>query len=470
MTTSSSRLLGRPTLVVLFLVVTLVYGMSPVAQNGDAYLYPATAWTMVHDRTLALESFHGIEELDNHYGVGNTPSGAHVNRYPWVPALLFVPAIIVVDVVQQLGIGRGSRALIADGTRSNGLLQLAIAAPVTALVSVLIALIAFERLTGEVRRRRRLALLVAFGFAFGTSAWSTVSRALWQHGPGLVVAATAVLLAQRLARRQRGGHRTAAALGAVVAIAYTARPTHALTVVAFSTWVLWQHRQQAVAYFAGAGSVALPWLTVNQQTWKAPLPPYFSGDRIGLQPGYLEGLGGVLVSPSRGLLVFCPIVLLAAARLWRSRIRTPMDLGPLDVVLSVTFAVSIVLLAALAREAWWGGHSYGPRLLSDMLVYVAVLAVPTIDHLEARCRARKLAGRRMPAAAALAVVALTWSVVINAQGAISRSTACWNVRPDDIDEHPDRLWSWTDPQFLAAPQRLWSTKSVVAATLADDCT
>jgi hypothetical protein len=38
---------------------------------------------------------------------------------------------------------------------------------------------------------------------------------------------------------------------------------------------------------------------------------------------------------------------------------------------------------------------------------------------------------------------------INGRGATSEATAMWNVRPASVDEHPERLWDWRDPQFLA---------------------
>ena len=47
----------------------------------------------------------------------------------------------------------------------------------------------------------------------------------------------------------------------------------------------------------------------------------------------------------------------------------------------------------------------------------------------------------------LTVVALVWSVGVNAQGAILRSAWCWNNEPTSVDAHPSKLWDWSDPQF-----------------------
>jgi hypothetical protein len=67
------------------------------------------------------------------------------------------------------------------------------------------------------------------------------------------------------------------------------------------------------------------------------------------------------------------------------------------------------------------------------------------------------------------VVALGWSVFTNASGALARSAWCWNLQPGDIDNNPGRVWSWSDPQFLTAAQRLVDTGSL-SQTVAGHCT
>ena len=44
---------------------------------------------------------------------------------------------------------------------------------------------------------------------------------------------------------------------------------------------------------------------------------------------------------------------------------------------------------------------------------------------------------------------LLGSVFINTLGATSHATWVWNQRPKEIDNYPERLWDWRQPQFLA---------------------
>ena len=45
------------------------------------------------------------------------------------------------------------------------------------------------------------SVVLALLFAFGTSAWSTASRALWQHGPDMLMLTTGLYLLSLSARR-----------------------------------------------------------------------------------------------------------------------------------------------------------------------------------------------------------------------------------------------------------------------------
>jgi hypothetical protein len=52
----------------------------------------------------------------------------------------------------------------------------------------------------------------------------------------------------------------------------------------------------------------------------------------------------------------------------------------------------------------------------------------------------------------LGALLLVASISINAFGAADRDTALWNIRPQNIDLHPERNWDWREPQFLALLQ------------------
>jgi len=47
------------------------------------------------------------------------------------------------------------------------------------------------------------------------------------------------------------------------------------------------------------------------------------------------------------------------------------------------------------------------------------------------------------------VILIAISVFMHVRGAYSHDASIWNVRPNNVDEHSERLWDWSHPQFLA---------------------
>jgi hypothetical protein len=146
------------------------------------------------------------------------------------------------------------------------------------------------------------------------------------------------------------------------------------------------------------------------------------------------GAAGLLVSPSRGLLIFSPVVLVALLG-----IPAVLRLVPYHGIGWGLAGSAALYLVYGAYTVWWGGHSYGPRYLLDLLV---MLTPPAAVALDVMLRARW--------AQAICVVALAWSMVATATGAFFSDN--WNTKPADVDKHHERLWDWHDTEIT----RAWS--------------
>ena len=84
-----------------------------------------------------------------------------------------------------------------------------------------------------------IALATTVIFALGTSMWSTASRALWQHGPLVLMLVAAMLLLVRA--RQRPALAQYASIP--LAFAFIIRPTAAIPILVLSAYVLIRHRE-----------------------------------------------------------------------------------------------------------------------------------------------------------------------------------------------------------------------------------
>jgi hypothetical protein len=307
-----------------------------------------------------------------------------------------------------------------------------------------VAAVAYEHLAGSARTRRRTSFAVAVVFALGTAAWSTTSRALWQHGPSMLAIAVALLAASRLQR----GHRPAAmatTLGAAVGAAYALRPTNALAVAGFGLLVVSRHRDRVVPFLGGLLAVLLAFVAVNVASFGRVLPPYFAAGRISLHPDYLMALAANLVSPARGLLLFSPVVALSIAGFVLQMRRRALQ--PLEVV-AAGCVVAQLLVVSAQNEGWWAGHAFGPRFMSDVLPLLAYLALPAVSALIGAVGVADPSGLARAAACAVGVVTLV-SIAVNAEGAFLRASTCWNVTPVNIDRRPSRVWDLGNPQITA---------------------
>jgi hypothetical protein len=151
------------------------------------------------------------------------------------------------------------------------------------------------------------------------------------------------------------------------------------------------------------------------------------------------GALGLLISPSRGLLIFSPIAIVALAGLRDARRESSLSL----VWIAAGIALQFVAYAFYA--VWWGGHTYGPRYLIDLLVPLTIFGA--------------LGARRWTTSRPLTFVGaalLSWSIVVAATGAIVYPNERWNTDPESVDRNHARLWEIRDSQI---PRALTSAPS-----------
>jgi hypothetical protein len=348
-------------------------------------------------------------------------NGRVVSTYPILPGLLNLP---VYTSGQLLRVD-----LFADRER----LSLVSAATICAL-SVLFLFLCLGRLGAS--------SATAFGFAmvyaFGTCVWSVTSRGMWQHGPSLLLLTIALWF---LLRRQA---RAIPWSGLFLGLAFVNRPTNLLIAVPLAM-VAARHGRATLASFLALAAVPVglrslyAWVYWGNPFSPAQANPIPQVAHFGGNP--LAGLAGLLVSPSRGLLVFGPIFFFAAlgvAPAIRRRKQEP-------VVPALLLGSLALLLLMSTWTIWWGGHAFGYRLLIELLPALMVLLLAAWQE-----RIRKNSALK-----AAFVLCLAWSVYLQFLGA--------HVYPSGfdgkMDENPAVLWSIRDSEIALSTRKLLSELS-----------
>ena len=338
--------------------------------------------------------------------------GKVISIYPILPGLLNVPtyaaaAAFGIDIeAERIRLSMISSALISA-------------------LSVFFLFLALDRLVA----RRSTAVLLAVTYAFGTCAWSVASRGMFQHGPSLLMQSLALWMLAR------GDSRSVAGGGFFLGLAVVGRPTNLLLAIPLAVAVYRKHRESFAA-FCVLGGIPFALRSIYARAyWGSALSlaqadPFPAVSHFGGNP--FRGLAGLLVSPSRGLFVYSPIFLfvgLAVGPAVRLRREKPIYLALLVGALAI-------LLATSSWTIWWGGHSFGYRLLIEMLPALTVLLALAWDE--------AIAGRRVRTAAF--VFFLCGSVFLQAFGARYQPTG-FNQK---LDQDPGALWSLRESDVARA--------------------
>jgi hypothetical protein len=441
----------------IFLVVFLTHVISPNATPFDSRWSIFTAHSLIHEGNadlnefraeLVRQEFYAIECVGagyrRAYPVNETsPCERYYNFYPIAVPVLAAPFVGALEIgtrflqpwLQPVADSTASSVarafLTGDMVNASMLVEVVIASFVIALSAVVMYLIGREMLTP------RRALLVPLLFSFCTAAWSTGSRALWQHGFSMLLIALAVWVALVARRRPH----VIAFAGVPLMLAMFVRPTNVVPLTCFAAFVWLRYRSQFVRFIAWSAPVAVVFLTASFVTYGTILAPYAFARRtnsygLSIHPEFLEALVGNLISPGRGLLIFTPLFLLCVPGIW-GRSAKVYETNPLE-WLGIAIIGFHWLLISL-YEDWWGGHCFGSRYFSDLTPLFIFLLFPAIALLFRP-------GHRAVTSAFLVLAAI--SFFIHFRGATSWATMEWNSIPSNIRSDPGRIWQWRDLQFL----------------------
>ena len=334
--------------------------------------------------------------------------------YPIGASLVALPVVFALDA---------AGVVLADGK-----IERVTASIVVALTAVLLYLLARRSLgvTGS--------LVVALIFAFCTAAWSTATRALWQHGPSMLMLTLGLWIL--VLARDRPRLVQLAATSAGVLLRHPTDERH-------------RHRRHECRGLARAPAVFPPLPAVGGSSW-----------------------------PSRSSRSTGPCTTRRCRRTtWRRR--------------SATAAASRRRASARSRALAAGcscsrpsccspstacGSRRGARdpgscarghrapaldravVVSD-LVGRPLVRLPSllrhgaVSHLlpgpgrRAHREPVRRAARRSGSTGFACLVAI--SFVVNFRGATARAVYRWNADPVDVDVQPDRVWDWRDPPVPA---------------------
>ena len=232
----------KPLLISLLVVLVpyAAYVNSRVAQSSDSRWTLHIAASIIQEHNVDLDEYQDVIPSDDYR---TKRIGGHLySTFPMGTPLMVVPLVYLYKYANAIA--------DLDSGYLSPRLEFVVSSFIMSLCSFLVYQISRTRL--DVGR----SLLLTFIFAFCTSAWSTASRALWQHGPSMLM----LCLALYLALRAEHEPRLIQFVGLPLAYSFVIRPTNSISILLFSSYIFFRYKKYFLKYLLLATVVAIPFV------------------------------------------------------------------------------------------------------------------------------------------------------------------------------------------------------------------
>jgi hypothetical protein len=285
--------------------------------------------------------------------------------------------------------------------------------------------------------------LLAIPWAFGSGMTTTIGAALWSIDFSTVLVLGVLLIVARYCSGKSTRLRPYL-VGACLFAAYLCRPTAAVFIVAVILCYLWLSPWASIRVAAACAILFAGFVCFSQVEFGSLLPFYyqpsfFLGGEVKSFHEWVVGIYGFLFSPSRGLFVYQPYLILTMV----GAIVFVRQLAkhPLFWLATGWLVLNFLLISRWAM--WWGGGGYGSRLMVDSLPGWVVLTAMVGAAL------RESRNAILLTAATVGVVVLSACAIFihSVQGLYNHATWEWN---EVCAGRPVTMFDWKHPQFLSS--------------------
>lgn len=320
--------------------------------------------SMIKKQTLYLDDFYEmmVERYphpdDKKKIIGLTPyylkkvEGHYLSAFPIVSSVFAIP-VYFIPVILGLDITWFNLALLAK-----------LSAAVTVSLSAVFIYLIAKKFQAE-----KKALFLSLVYMFGTINLASISQALWQHG---ALELALILFIYFLFSKNF------ILAGFFLGVGVIARPTAILVPLIFSFYLYKKLGIKNLFVFAFGSLLPLIFFVYYNSLYYYSLSNqgYYSQMFEGWKLPLYKGFFGNLVSPSKGFLVYSPVLvfsLLGAFLVFRKSKNFKKELLFFK---SSAILIFVHLIIISFWKHWYGGWSFGYRMLSDVLPFLCLLLIP----------------------------------------------------------------------------------------------
>lgn len=420
------------TAAVITIFLFTAYNLNLRQGNGiDSIGNTLIGMSLLQSGEFDLSSFSGMLDNDQNtldaalaFGSLQYRNDQLLSSYPIAAGLLSLPFFAAADLLGEL----------------NNWQQYRVVAKISASAyTALTAGIIFLTLTAFIPSFSAVLLTVLFGL--GTGAWSIVSQDLWQHAPGMFCLAVSLLLITHITKKDL--HILAALLGTTLGLAVCCRLLNIIPAIALALYILLYHPKLIVSFSIPAALLATILVGYNYiffhnitGGYEAIYSSQWHGWRdlstFGVyDTPFFYGLASILISPSKGALIYSPVLVFAFLFASKAINSNTQKIAPFLILWIIS---SLIILSK--NTLWWGGTSFGSRYFSELTIPLILLIALAWHHIVSK----KIILYSF-------FLATILSVSIQFLGAFY-SPCGWAETPNFTDNHPERHWNWHDTEIV----------------------
>ena len=289
------------------------------------------------------------------------------------------------------------------------------------------------------------SLFFSLTFVLGSSIISTMGTALWSINYEVIFILLGILILINYNKIRKSIFPYI--LAATLFSAYFCRPTAATFIISAGIYLFIKDRNSFIKATFSFIILFCFFVFFSLTELHQILPVYYFPERVAHARVFFTALYGHLLSPSRGILIYSPHILVTLVLVLIFFKKLKLWINPFIWISLIWFSLHLFINSNFLE--WWGGWSYGNRLFTDVMPAFFLLIV--IFWKYALISLNKI---KINYIFSVFFVAATVAVFINTyQGLYNVSTAYWNIRPS-IDKNQKYLFDWRFPQFLSTQDML----------------
>src|SRR3989344_1407899 len=341
-----------------------------IIQSEDTIPSMFLPFSIIKKGTLYLDDYYQImierypHPDDKKYILGKTPfylrkvSGHYLSAFPIMSSILALP-IYLIPVFLNIDVNWFNIALLARLS--------------SAIIVGLSGVFLYQLLLKLTKEDN--AFIITLIYLFATINFASISQALWQHGTLELFTILSLLFLVKAPAKKINLYFSGLFLG----LALISRPTAVLFLITLSFYVLKVYKFSGLVKFLAPLIVPIAFfLLYNSIFYESILNQGYSSQLLdSWRTPIFVGFAGLWLSPSKGILVYSPVFLFSlfgSFLVLRKRYTT-------QPLLYKSF-IAIILLHTLVVgmwKHWYGGWSFGYRMASDVIPFLAILLVPYLE-------------------------------------------------------------------------------------------